>query len=171
MKKILFIALSALLLLSCSSNEKKAQKLVQSKLKETMNDPKSYESVKFSELDSIFTTVSDDSLINSLFNKADIYLKTAESLMRKADLMLSFEPDYFANKQSLMDEAGRQLDSAKVFRAQYDELSAKFVPKHKGWAITHTFRGNNAMGAKILNTYLFTFDKDITEITDARSID
>lgn len=171
MKKILSTALCMLLFIGCSSPEKKAQKLVQSKLKETMNDPKSYESVKFSELDSTFTSLSDDSTFNALFNKAKFYLNRSESLMREADLLLSFENNYFERKKKLMDESGLYLDSAKMFRPLYEKAEKNFVPQHNGWAITHTFRGNNAMGAKILNTYLFTFNKKITEITDARSID
>ncbi len=171
MKKIMFFTLSAMLLIACSSPEKDAQKLIKSSLMETMNDPKSYESVKFSELDSIFTSVETDSALNVLFRNARRQLDKSESLMRESNRILSFEPNYVERKKKLMDEAKLYLDSAETFRTSYEKAVANFVPQHKGWVMGHTFRGNNAMGAKILNTYLFTFNKEITEITDVRSVD
>lgn len=53
MKKIMFLAVMAMFLLACSSNQKKAEQSVQTYLEENLNDPKSYESIEFGKLDSI----------------------------------------------------------------------------------------------------------------------
>ena len=81
-KSILTIAALSFLIISCSSPEKKAKKLIEGHLSKNMNDFKSYEPVEFSKLDSSFSTyerrtmdldidtvVTDD--LNSAYEKED----------------------------------------------------------------------------------------------------
>lgn len=89
-----------------------------------------------------------------------------------ADAMSYFENNYAEKNAKIMDESKLYLYSAEMFRPIYEKVAKKeFVPQHKGWVVTHPLRGNNAMGAKILNIYLFEFNKELTEITDIKSID
>ena len=52
-RTIVIITVAAATLFSCTSPEKKAQKLIKQQLKETLNNPKSYEPVNFGSLDSL----------------------------------------------------------------------------------------------------------------------
>lgn len=170
MKKIIFIILSAIFLIACSSPEKNAQKLIKNSLMESMNDPKSYESVKFSELDSVFTVYYEDPVYVSLNNKIDnidIVFKATDEARRS---LLQINP--FDKKIDVyMEELKIMSDSIKSHSNELLEFLDNFTPEFNGWFMTHTFRGNNAMGAKVLNSYRFIFDKDITEIRDVQTID
>ena len=53
MKKLLLFSVCMAILCSCNSNQKKAERLVKQYMKENLDDYKSYEPIKFSELEPI----------------------------------------------------------------------------------------------------------------------
>jgi len=55
--------------------------------------------------------------------------------------------------------------------AQDSIAKSKFVPQFNGFVMTHSFRGKNALGALILNTYRFEFNKAIDSITSAVNVE
>lgn len=158
MNKVLFILLLPILLASCSSPEKRAQKLIQKHLKETLHNWNSYESVKFSTLDSLFTIPSDDikfiemsALSKTYFDKINIYLEW--------DLNKQVE---YLNKQKIY------LDSAEYYQSLCDSIAANFTPEFKGWTMDHSFRANNATGNKVIGHLRYSFDKSITKILESK---
>ena len=59
MEKMLFLLMIQGLVIGCTSPKKEAQKLITKHLQETLNDWDGYEPVKFSSLDSAFTSVQE----------------------------------------------------------------------------------------------------------------
>jgi hypothetical protein len=142
------------LIVSCSpSNEKKAQKLIGLKLNETLHDFSSYESVKFGSLDTIYTSLLENDEYYNALQKLDFY-KTMIELSIGAP-----SPSVYSNP-----------DSIAFYSKIIDSLEKSFVPQQIGWRMIHTFRSNNAMGNKTIGHYLYTFDLDITKISESRDI-
>lgn len=163
--------IACLFAFSCSvSNEKKAQKLIGEKLKETLHDYSSYESVKFGTLDTVYTSILEDTAYTSFEDKLSSYTRLAESALSEADMYSEMSGSYYGKKFDLaMKTSLSYQDSIKLLKPIIDSLEKFFVPKQAGWRMTHTFRSNNAIGAKILTEYLFFFDKDLTKITDYKN--
>lgn len=169
MKKILCSLITGLLLQSCTSSpEDRAKELIKNHLYETLNDDKSYESVSYGELDSIYTSIKDDSIYRRSNLQYDIFYSLFQSNekfyheYKHDDYMVSY-------CDNLVDEMHIYLDSMKFYAAIKDSIEKSFNPEFKGYAITHRFRANNALGNKILSLYVFYFDKDITKIV--RTVD
>ena len=76
MKKMLFLLMALGLVIGCTSPEKEAQKLITKHLQETLNDWDSYESVKFSSLDSAFTSVQENEHYAVAYHRYDSLLKS-----------------------------------------------------------------------------------------------
>lgn len=163
----------ALLVISCSpSNEKKAQKLIGQTLKGTLHDYSSYEPVKFGTLDSVFTSIIEDDAYYSVESKLEEYTRKGESALNEADMYSEMKGSYYDKKyDNAMKAALSYQDSIKLLKPIIDSLEKSFVPQHVGWRMKHTFRSNNAMGAKTLGTMMFFFDIDLNKITEYKEVD
>lgn len=180
MKKILlaFIVLSSI---ACSSPEKKAQGVIKRQLKETLDDWSSYESIKFSTLDSAYTSVFDDSLYRKEFDGFLSVVERCEEYDRKIDEATNLANSayssiskirYLDKAIKLMDEHHILVDSLSFYKNNMDKIEEDFVPKFKGWSMEHLYRAKDKNG--IMNIYhkKYHFDEYITEIdkiTDVKS--
>jgi hypothetical protein len=140
MKKLLFI-IAAALLFSCSSPEKKAQNLIKKYLKENINDAKSYESVLFSKLDSVFSYYWELPEYKNNKHHFDIYINLAEHAV-SLDLKI----------------ANEYLDSAKSYQEKNRIIQENFQSEFIGWKMSHKFRSKNENGALFLENENFYFD-------------
>lgn len=172
MRNLLYL-LMALLLISCSpTNEKKAQKLIGQTLKETLHDYSSYEPVKFGTLDSVYTSIIEDNAYYSTETKLREYTIKAESAVSEADMYSEMKGSYYSKKyDAAMKTALSYQDSIKLLNPVIDSLKKSFVPQQVGWRMTHTFRSNNAMGAKTLGTIMFFFDMDINKVIEYKEVE
>lgn len=163
MKKILlFLAVGAIISTACSpSKEDKAKKLVEESLKKTMKDWSSYEFVEMSKPDSTFTTYFSTSEYDSLSKiENDLELK-------KIDLDVnSGYPDIYGKTR-----CREMTDSIPVIEQLIGDTKNKieigqknFKRQFSGWYTKFTYRGNNSLGAKVIEKANYYFDKDITEI-------
>lgn len=170
--RMILCTVMALLVLGCSpSNEKKAQKLIGERLKETLHDYDSYESVKFGELDSVFSIVMDDSIYLSMKVKYDVFMEFTNEALKDAENYSGMYSSYYNQKFNIaIGKAQRYIDSAKIYEPLLDSIKKNFVPYHKGWSMKHSFRSNNAMGNKTIGHFLYFFDKELTTITDSHDI-
>jgi len=170
--RTLIIVIVCLFTISCSvSNEKKAQKLIGEKLKETLHDYSSYESVKFGTLDTVYTSILEDTAYTSFEDKLSSYTRLAESALSEADMYSEMSGSYYGKKFDLaMKTSLSYQDSIKLLKPIIDSLEKFFVPKQAGWRMTHTFRSNNALGAKTIGTLLYFFDMDLTKITEYNEV-
>lgn len=170
--RMILCTVMALLVLGCSpSNEKKAQKLIGEKLKETLHDYSSYENVSFGTLDTVFSTPLDDSVYFYAKAKLGAFTELLDAEMKDVDMYRGMESSYYFNKyRTALERAKRYLDSAQVYQPIVDSIEKSYKPIHKGWSMKHTFRSNNAMGNKTIGHYLYTFDIDITKISESMDI-
>lgn len=172
MRNLIIVGIVCLFAFSCSvSNEKKAQKLIKLQLKETLHDYSSYESVKFGTLDTVFTSILEDSAYYSTQDKFKRYERLAESALSEANMYSEMRGSYYAKKYEVaLRTANNYQDSIKLLKPIIDSIEKVFKPIQNGWRMTHTFRSNNAIGAKTLGTLLFFFDMDLTKITEYNEV-
>jgi hypothetical protein len=163
MKKILFISL---ILSGCTfTKESKAKKLINEELKMTLNDYKSYEPMKFGNLDTLYTSFYEspsyrkDSSLYSDFFTLSLRLHDAA---RAAIGNNNFDTILHASK--------KYEDSAMFFLDKEKDDSIKYIPFFKGWKMEHSFRAKNAFGALIIQHYLFSFDKNLDSIIYIKNI-
>ncbi len=165
MKKMLFLLMALGLVIGCTSPEKEAQKLITKHLQETLNDWDNYESVKFSSLDSAFTSVQENEHYAVAYHRYDSLLKSAKENSEK---MI-----FASNQWEAVSYKNRSESDLNMASNYYDlalSIDSMFVPEFKGWAITHTYRANNALGAKIITKEIYTFNPEITEIVNIEQI-
>lgn len=167
MKNVLLVACSALMICACSTNtpEKKAQTLIKEHLKATMNDPKSYESVSFGTLDSVFTNVTDEEVYIQHYAEIDRLNKGTDDLSYEATrLRIGGSASDLQEASVKTNEALALLDSAKVHIDAVGKYIDEYTPRFNGWSMVHTCRGNNKLGALVLSTNRFYLDKDLTTV-------
>lgn len=185
MKKIVILAVLAVLSAVCaaqnSSNLRlsKAKALVRNELKGSLHDYASYEPVRWSSLDSVFSSVEDDSricrLIDDLLEKhsklpgdpSNIGLfmdmsgvekqwKDALDNSKNEDLSTDFRLKCLNNWIAVSDFNIAQ----KKVKEAIDAFESRFI----GWSISHRFRAKNSLGAKVITEWVFRFDPDVKVI-------
>lgn len=180
MKKLLLATvfiLFANLIYSQQSKTKldKAKLLIRNEFKETMNDYSSYAPVSYSDVDSLFTSIWDDeNFITTYVNPTIKYMDEVNRV--------------FTNKISITYDAKPVLKNIKETPGNYNEDSVfnlemfdnyqslmygrikSFKPEFIGWRLTHKFRAKNAYNATVLYDYEFKFDKDLSKVSDYKSI-
>lgn len=166
MKKIISLSLVILtfVFISCTSREKKAQKLIQDYLAANLNDASSYEAVEFSKFDSLFSPYFNTAEGKDLWEKAGI---TGTFHKRAHELKIAVIYENDPEKISLYE------DSIKIYEQLGDEYETKYNEKEKeykgdfiGLSMTHKYRAKNKLGAFVLKSHTFDFDKEITKITN-----
>ncbi|CCZ88049.1 excisionase homolog protein [Phocaeicola plebeius CAG:211] len=144
MKKIFLIIISTTLLYSCSekTNEEKVRESIEKYLKESMNDWDSYEFVDMGYVDSLFN-VNGEKISN-------INFKTNYRL-DSVDCAISIEH---------YSEAGDK-EQVEIYKNRLDSLiRTKNEKEFIGWETNFTFRGNNKLGAKVINTIKVQLNKN-----------
>lgn len=172
MKKIIYSLLILLITISCTeSNEDKAKKLIRNDLKLSLHDEKSYESVSFGSLDSVFTDFSDDLLILNYFLKYESFKDIVEKGIKDMEIYKGMiSPGYKVRFNIAKKESTEGLDSMKFYAAKMDSLKMIFVPEFKGWSMNHSYRANNSSGNKIIEHYRYNFNKELTRVSSSKDI-
>lgn len=152
MKK-LFIPLLSVLFFSCSSEQKKAEKSVTTYLKRVLNDPSSYESVKFDSLTVDSSSLSDDKAYKKATGTYDIYKTLFKE--KKDEVRFSTDADELRTAVAILEIYS---DSMKLYHHITDSLIDNFKPKKIGYVIHHSYRGRNSMNALILQDDNFHLD-------------
>ena len=111
-------------------------------------------------------------------NKAKSLIK--ESLSKSMNDYKSYEPVEYSKLDSSFsyypgwDYSGYDTMSISsiTHRIAIDSIQAsRFIPKFNGYIMNHTFRGKNALGALVLNSYRFNFNKSVDSITRVTNIE
>lgn len=143
MKKICILLLASILFYACGekTNEDRAKESIERYLKESMNDWDSYEFVDMEYLDSLFNINGEK--ISEIEFEVNYRLDT----MRYASMMNS------------LSEIGAK-EEAEVYKDKLDSLiRTKYNKEFVGWETDFTFRGNNKLGSKVINTLRVQLDK------------
>ena len=176
MKNYLLVTI-ALVLMGCSTPERRAQSLIKAHLKENLHDWGSYESIKFGELDSVYTTVLDNSEYTMAMCLYDAFEESRKESLAKVNKYLD-HISLYGNNEYVKDDLNaerenlnRLTDSTTFFLRTMAKIEKDFISSFKGWSMSHTFRANNAMGTKIMSHKEYIFDKDITRVLNVKDSD
>lgn len=151
MKKLLLFSVCMAILCSCNSNQKKAERLVKQYMKENIDDYKSYEPIKFSELEPILVKEQAEKVLKVAIDhkkSREDYIATTHYL---DSTQLKEQLAYIASIDADIDSLKRVCDAASV-----DDIY--------GWCFEHSYRSANKIGAMEKKTEIFYFNRDITEI-------
>lgn len=141
---------------ACNSStpQQKAEKAVSNYLKQTLNDPTSYQPVKFDSL-------QNDS--SSFFNTAD-YKRLNDSSKKYEGIYKAIKKDGEINDMSLSDQL-ETLKEARVYTQKSSayidtmlSLSKSFKREKIGYTIQHSYRAKNQMNALVLKNETFYLD-------------
>lgn len=155
MKHSLLTAAACITIAACTSQptpQQQAEQIIRQYCQENAHDPKSYQPVRFSSLDSTFTS----------FYTSERYQQLNERLNR------------YSERFSACMEADN-LDSAQIYHqystALRDTITAEaetYKGQHNGWKTVHTFRAANRLGALNLDSATFYLNIELTEITQMK---
>lgn len=175
MKRIIFATLAILFISSCSrfeSKQQRAQALVKSYLDSALNDPKSYENVKFTKIDTLY----------SIFEQSPQYFKLKEksdSLVAAFDEWKLKNPDFDDSYGDLSHERAQYFikminyysnPNIEVLKKIAD-MSKDFKPSFIGYKIIDQYRAKNGFGALVLHETSFKLDSGITKIIATDNIE
>lgn len=162
MKRILIALLISVLAYGCTTTpvltrDQKADTLIKHFLDSTLNDPKSYEPVKFGKIDTLFTHYMDDPGFEKLPISGDY--------QRTKDLTSNF------SQYEKRTSNGYYDDLNKINKRATDSLKKTFKPEIRAYYVEHTFRAKNAFNALLMQTVGFSIDTSFTEIVNTKKVD
>lgn len=154
-----FFALIAIGLTSCSEKQPTQDDIVKNNaetyVKEKMNDPSSYEFVKLELMDSV--TFNDN-----IEYRKDFFSRNMEydrSSLERQEGYKTELPSMYDEKE--VEELKAKIEKNERILSKIDSL-ATLLGDRKNEVASYTyifsFRGNNALGAKILNEYVVQTD-------------
>ena len=151
MKKILLVIAVLGLLCGCSKEatpETKARALIKNYIDSNLGDPKSYEAIVFTDLDSTFHSPARDEAYKR-------FEKLYDSLSLVRDMMS--EIGQYNRSSEISDQILTLFDK---YEAEVDTLP----DEHLGYGMGHKFRFANIFGGKEVAILYFDFDKDVTMV-------
>lgn len=172
MKKYVVLFMAALAI-SCSSREKKVQKLISQDMFNELYDYGSYEGIS-TTIDSCYSSASLDSTVrlhalrymicNNLYRE---YMQVHESSLQEARGMSSYRNQYYlaqSNEALAKAEVARSMGErqADTIRALSASISKKFI----GWQVRHKFRCKDEDGHYVSANVIFIMDPDFTHIQE-----
>lgn len=169
MKKIFLIALIAIVASSCSKTKDEiARDFIESKIKEGMNDPSSYEFASMTPLDSVLSEFKKEKEIIELEYEINVMKGMANFFKKKSED--SFYKRYYPKKE--IEQAKDSLDyytrKSEEKDAEMTKLEAEYIPRMLGYRTTFSFRGKNAFGAIIKNTCELVISENLDSIVGIR---
>jgi len=157
---LLFLITLAIIGIGCTlSPEKKAQKAIKEYVKKNLDDPKSYESIEFSELLNDSTDFKDIPLGKKLSDSLSHTKFDYE--LDSLGIIDCLNSDYPKGVLE-MNERSIKVTRKKYFDTQraYTEEIKNFKSEFKGYIMDHTFRAKNGFGGYVKESHWFYLDKD-----------
>ena len=181
MKKILYIPVIIVLLISCEkSPENKAKALIKENLRTTLHDFSSYEPVTFGSLDSTFTNCLGSPEYVSVLKELDPAMEKSAELRKDIEtgkkIMDSFvesglhlsSPDSYKEIKRIYDESvneGKEVYAElEAFQNKLESIKNTFTPEFNGWSMVHSFRSKTLGGNYKLAGMIFYFDPGLTMV-------
>ncbi|MFV5701060.1 hypothetical protein ACM55F_04220 [Flavobacterium sp. XS2P12] len=156
MKEIILGLSLAMVFASCTKNpENQAKENVEEYITTKMDDPKSYESVKFGKLEKGKSSYQDEEKYKKLvleYNEIDKRVSDAY------DLAMSM------THEETIKSATKSYNSLASMRSSYLTQIDRYMKTYKPvdiFKIKHSFRGKNKMGALILDSCNVILDKNL----------
>ncbi|MBO5631439.1 MAG: hypothetical protein J5965_20420 [Aeriscardovia sp.] len=185
MKKNLILMLTALIAVACTqSPEKKAQKLAEEKIKNTLYLPETYEHVE-TEVDSAFYPKDSPELYAKVlkickiapeleqYNHEIEYAKSSMSLWSGPYMTSYGRNEYneakekFDKNTKLLEEAQQKAQKLILEIGKMAQSERKFI----GYNIKQKYRAKNNAGNTLMGKHLFLVDEKIEKIIDDHDMD
>lgn len=181
---VLFLAVVFLLFSCGKSNEEKAKKLTEDKIKESLYIPESYELASF-ELDSAFAPYDDPSFFALAIDlaKDDNTVRQAQTEIEHANSEIAlwsgpYQTSYDINKKN---QAKNRLEQAKQIEEDATEHGKEVVEKigkivgkapcFIGMKARVSFRAKNNNGQILMGKAKVLFDKEVSKIVEIYDMD
>ena len=174
--------LALFIIVGCTSNEKKAEKLIDEYMYKHLHDYKSYEAVE-TIIDTLYNIpITDDACIQAAARMAmhseqsDEYEEEADDALRSMEI---WDGGWSATSRKEWNKAARKyseakmnqfienqevLKNAKIIVEKLPELDGK---TQVGWLVKHSYRCNNRGGNSMLGTDVFFMDKKFKTILNS----
>lgn len=146
----------ALLISFCSCNSKRKNEVEISKdsitayLKNSLNDPSSYQPIFFSKMDTVLTQLEDDNKYYSYKELTDTNMFITNDIIRNFQLYKKRKKVKYYD--SLYNAGIKGVDSCKK----------AFKPKLNYYAIVHSYRAKNGFGALTIHNTLFHLKSNLS---------
>lgn len=195
MKKSFTILIIALLAISCSSPQKRAEKIARTEVCKNLFYPDSYEPIE-TKVDSAFTTIYIDENILNAVDKLDKYNTDIQELERKLDWKLieqksakssislwsrPYMSSYGAEQRRQAQEALKEAEEKiQNYRTQIESLNNKVSSEKEniktlilqceegkfiGWAISHSYRAKNGNDNLLIGNSIIITDPEMENVT------
>lgn len=160
MKKIILFTALSLVLLSCSkSQEEQAQENAKEYLSKKLDDPKSYESVSFGNLEKGKSSYQDEEEYKKLVLE---YEDMDKRVTDAYDFAMSM------THENTIKSATESYNKLASMRSSVLTETEQYLKKYKSvdiFKMKHSFRANNKIGALILDSCTVVFDKQLSVIS------
>ena len=190
MKKLVSVLLftfAVIIAVSCTSNEKRAEKLIKDYMFKNLHDYSSYEPVETK----VDTAYNDLLYIDSAVIRVALFMD-AEEMQRESmkdvddaldNLSLWSSPymtsygrsKYKEAKSKLIESLNNAAEAAQTaykIASEVNEISKNVdYDEMYGWKVSHKFRCNNRGGNKMLGQYVFIIDKNFKRILNEYDIE
>ena len=166
MKSYMFILFVTVFFFGCSeSKERKAQQLIQQQMELTLQKSDDYKNVTFGKLDSVYTTLLDDTLFMEYNFQRLTYQRFSNVAMTDETDLNRISDRYVKNFLNTSEDEFNFVDSISKYRELEDSIKKQFIPQFTGWSMEYSFRTNNLDEKNGIIHSVYVFDKDITKIT------
>lgn len=151
MRTIVFFLMAAIMISACDRKEKMME-LVETNLRQTLDNPDCMKILAMSEPDSAFGThyFSQDEMKGMLV----VMQEVTNEIMERTDNMTSFNPE----DRYVMDMAERQMKAMSEMRSMVRQASRK--GKWSGWKVKVDYQCKNNNGIDYKAERWFFLDKD-----------
>lgn len=185
MKRLFYLmtgTLALFIIVGCSSNEKKANKLIDDYMFRHLHDYKSYEVVE-TIIDTLYNVpITDDVCFQAAIQMAihseqsDEYKEEAEDAESTMDI---WSGGWSSTSRKEWNKAAQKSMEARINqcienqeRLRYAKIIVEKLPKldgktQVGWLVKHSYRCNNRGGNSMLGTDVFFMDKQFKTILNS----
>lgn len=153
-----------LFIVSCKMTPvKKAQWLIDSAVKVSLHDYKSYEPVVFGKLDTAYSKVEDNPELKDLQEAFDKANRDGESELEEAKI---YAGSYYTRDEAEYHNRLAKIDLVRMIGVQtrMDSLKRTFVPIVTGWKMEHSYRAKSLGGNFGIHHYMYYFDPGLSTI-------
>lgn len=176
MRIILLILSMGTILASCSTKEDKIENLISDYMFKNLHDFDSYVPIE-TKIDSLYSSVYSDSLINEIASLALSYKKDIDELSAEGKKIgekmkiwenrnIFWGKDYdelFEKRWAIIFKRTDYIEQYKKCKDSIKFISNSFIPSFKGWKVIHRFRCKDRGGNYSISDYLFHFNTNLDE--------
>lgn len=142
---------------SCAvTPQQKAENAVKEYMMNALDNPKAYEPVSFSTVDTIYTNYDD--ITDSLY-----------VIYREAKRSYEWDKDFYEDADSFMkkyykDEMSKSKKIIDKLQNYADSIESAFVRKPEYLSIYHTYRAENKFGAIVKESHFYRISFDYNRV-------